>query len=166
MTGWNITYISRTKFFFSTIIHFNSYSSRNNILSMRCLAAFSFHDRFYVFLPAPSWFKINSTNTSLTNLCDFDFAFANGACFIGRFHTFFLNFTCIFHTTRDNEAHLLIFIGNPSQGTALQERKRVHNLVRDDIGAKSRFPTTIISALKVLFCSIIIDLIQLPYVIL
>ena len=43
-------------------------------------------------------------------------------------------------------------------------KERVHNLVRDDIGAKSRFPTKIISALKVLLGSIIIDLLQLPCV--
>src|SRR5690349_13294894 len=70
MTWRDMVYISRAKLFFTSIIHFDSHSSRYHIASMCDLATFSLDYRFYTFLPTPSWFNISSSYCdSVTQSC-------------------------------------------------------------------------------------------------
>jgi uncharacterized membrane protein (Fun14 family) len=49
ISWWKVSHISRTKFLFRGINHFNSQASRNNILCMPGLIAFSFSNEFHAF---------------------------------------------------------------------------------------------------------------------
>ena len=61
ISWWNVSHISRAKFLFRAINHFNSQASRNNILCMPGLIAFSFSNEFHAFFPTSSSFKMRST---------------------------------------------------------------------------------------------------------
>jgi hypothetical protein len=66
ISWWKVSHISRAKFLFRAINHFNSQASRTNILCMPDLIAFSFSNEFHAFfLPhravlvlPPSYYKL------------------------------------------------------------------------------------------------------------
>src|SRR5215207_628502 len=69
VTRWNYSSISRTKFFFRTIVHDDLNASRYHVLCMGSFIAVCFYDRFDTFIPTPSWFKRYSSNSSAIFKC-------------------------------------------------------------------------------------------------
>ena len=68
--------------FFFAVVHYHLNSTRNNVLSMRRLAAICFHNGFDTFFPAPAWLKYNSTNCNVTRICQLNFTIFECSCFI------------------------------------------------------------------------------------